>query len=520
MANTINKVIVTNQSALLAKYGAGVKAIDAAVKKLVAADKKRGLTTLLIAIDNAAQMKRVKGVPVTKVKDPKQCKVAIDAIFRALNPEYLLILGAIDVIPHQDIDNPAYGPGDDDDREAFGDVPYACDTPYSKKAEDFRAPTRVVGRLPDLTGGSDPRYLVGLLSTAASAKSRPASAYAQYLGVSADPWANSTGLSLQKLFGAKASARLCPPSGPNWKPPQLGALSHFFNCHGAPADTHFYGQRGSSYPEAHDAAWLKGRLSPGTVLSAECCYGAELYDPNKTAGQPGICNTYLSEGAYAVFGSSTIAYGPASGNGSADLLCQFFLKHVLEGASLGRATLEARQDFVHSAATLDAFDLKTLAQFSLMGDPSIQPVETSRGYEPRSKSVGAASQSLGSEEPARKLRRSRLARDGVAIGQATLHIDSASAGTPSKSIRALLERESRGSGLEAPRFVSFDVAGGAREPKAGRTRLAKSAMLASERKIHMTIGKLPHQHEGIKSLLAIVVTEWDGQTLVRRLLSR
>ena len=532
MANAINKVIITNRSALLAKYGAGLTAIEGAIKKLVAADAKRGLTTRLIAIDDAATMKAFRAAPVTKATDPKQCKGAIDAVFRALCPEYLMILGAVDVVPHQDIKNPAFGPGDDDDREALGDIPYACDAPYSTKPENFKAPTRVVGRLPDLTGGSEPQYLIDLLATAASAKSRPASAYADYLGVSAEPWANSTSLSLQKLFGPKASALLSPPSGPRWKPKQLQVLSHFFNCHGAPADSHFYGQHRTSYPQAHDAAWLKGRVSPGTVLSAECCYGAELYDPAKTGGQAGLCNTYLGEGAYGVFGSSTIAYGPAKGNGSADLLCQFFLKHVLEGASLGRAALEARQDFVRSAATLDPFDLKTLAQFSLMGDPSIQPVEASRGYEPhsepRTKSARASkSPGLGSEEPARELRRSRLARDGVAIGQATRHVESSSAKAPPKGMLGLLAREARGLGVESPRFASFDVAGGSREPKSRGRSLAKSAMLTSERKIHMMIGHVPQSRAaraaepgGIKTLLAIVVTEWDGQTLVRRLHSR
>jgi hypothetical protein len=47
---------------------------------------------------------------------------------------------------------------------------------------------------------------------------------------------------------------------------------------------------------------------------------------------------------------------------------------ILEGASLGRAALLARQQFVQQTAELDPADLKTLGQFSLLGDPSIQPV--------------------------------------------------------------------------------------------------------------------------------------------------
>ena len=49
---------------------------------------------------------------------------------------------------------------------------------------------------------------------------------------------------------------------------------------------------------------------------------------------------------------------------------------MLDGASLGRAALVARQRFVQQTAELDPVDLKTLGQFNLLGDPSIHPVES------------------------------------------------------------------------------------------------------------------------------------------------
>jgi hypothetical protein len=81
------------------------------------------------------------------------------------------------------------------------------------------------------------------------------------------------------------------------------------------------------------------------------------------------------QGAYGFFGSTTIAYGPEEGNGSADLITQYFLLYVLEGASLGRAALMARQRFIQETSELDPVDLKTLAQFNLLGDPSVHPVK-------------------------------------------------------------------------------------------------------------------------------------------------
>ena len=111
-------------------------------------------------------------------------------------------------------------------------------------------------------------------------------------------------------------------------------------------------------------------------MSAECCYGAELFDPSIFGtGQMGICSEYLAAKAFGFFGSTTIAYGPPDQNASADLLCQYFLKYVMEGASLGRAALQARQEFAGATATLDPVDLKTIAQFNLLADPSITPVE-------------------------------------------------------------------------------------------------------------------------------------------------
>jgi hypothetical protein len=370
-----DKVIVTNLTALKKKYGKGYSAINRAIKKLIAADKKRAINTRLIALDNTAAMKKVKAPAVTNAADPRQNKRAIDGIYKALKPEFILILGSLDIIPHQDMKNPMYDGSNDPDEFAYGDLPYACEAAYSQKPEDFIGPTRVVGRLPDLTGEKDPAYLVGLLETAANAKSLKSSDYGSYLGISAKVWEKSTRLSLERLSGSGKDVRLSPLEGPNWESRLLARRMHFVNCHGTPADPNFYGQSGSKYPIAHSAELVIGKLTEGTVAAVECCYGAELYDPSLLdSGQSGICNTYLANKAYGFFGSTTIAYGPAEGNGAADLICQFFLRRVLAGASLGRAALEARQEFATHAPELDPADLKTLVQFNLLGDPSIYPV--------------------------------------------------------------------------------------------------------------------------------------------------
>ena len=146
-----DKVIVTNWTALKKKYGSKVSQIDAAIKNMIAADKARGLDSILIRIDSATDMKRVGGKAVISASNQKQNKNAFDKIDEKLSPDYMLILGATDVVPHQGLNNPVYEEGgDDDDKYAYSDLPYACDVPYSKDIADFIGPTRVVGRLPNI----------------------------------------------------------------------------------------------------------------------------------------------------------------------------------------------------------------------------------------------------------------------------------------------------------------------------------------------------------------------------------
>jgi len=101
---------------------------------------------------------------------------------------------------------------------------------------------------------------------------------------------------------------------------------------------------------------------------------SEMYDSVTLGIDIPICQSYLQQGAYGYFGSTTIAYDPENTNAEADLICQYFLLKVFEGASLGHAALMARQLFVWDNAQMDPFNLKTLAQYCLLGDPSVHPI--------------------------------------------------------------------------------------------------------------------------------------------------
>jgi hypothetical protein len=521
----IDKLIITNCAALRSKYGAGgLAAVRGAVDAFIAADAARGLTSRLLDLDSASQMRALRAARVADPDHREENKAAIDAAYRAITPDYLVILGSVDVVPHQALVNPLYSddPDADNDRTVPSDLPYACEAPYSRAIRDFRGPTRVVGRLPDLTGAREPSFLVRLLGIAARARTRPREAYDAYFGLSVRWWRASTALSLRTLFGSDAGLKLSPPQGPDWSPAELRPRLHFINCHGNPADPRFFGQRtkdSDDYPDAHRAQRVEGRVSEGAVVAAECCYGAELYDPARASGQRGICYAYLGSGAYGYLGSSTIAYGPSSGNGWADLLCRYFIDEVLRGSSLGRAVLEARHQYLLGMSVMQGEDLKTLAQFNLLGDPSIHPVgRVSQALE-RTKLFKKALEAAGELPPGRGLRRDRLLRTGALLGETLGSVRLAPARRPTATVKKALQAAARDGGVRADRLriTSFAVHDPAAARLYRRLRIRRDTPTA----VHSAMGALKPGRRGVKRIVLVSATVERGRIVrLRRLHSR
>lgn len=400
-----DKILIANVAALKIKYGAeGFRGLLKAIGILIAADHSRGLKTQLVDISDSRQMKKYKGVAVSKPLNERQNKEAVDAIYTATNPQYLVLLDGPDVIPHITLKNPTPADGD---LNVPSDLPYASDRRLSGRDPAlYAAVTRVVARMPGVRGASDPTPIVTQLKCAAAFRSRPLSDYLGHFAISAQVWRKSTELSADNIFGSK-KIMTCPPTDSPQTQKMLAPLSHFINCHGGTIDPQFYGQRGNKYPVSMTSTDVAKGTKRNTIVAAECCFGAQLFDPNEASGAWPISNTYLNAGAIAFFGSTTIAYGPAEGNGSADLLAQYFLINALNGASTGRACLQARQKFVHTQKMEDPVNLKTVAQFVLLGDPSLQPVRDDLTH------IKAASKFIDYRE-ARRTRRLAL----VALGEA------------------------------------------------------------------------------------------------------
>lgn len=512
-----DKVIVSNNSALTAKYGAaGLVAINSAIQGMIAADAANGITTQYVALDDAAMMSALGGAAVANATDQQAVKAAIDAIYVGTDkPDYLMILGSVDVVPHQDLVNPVFDPAhptNDPDRLVPSDLPYACDVPFSTAADDFIGPSRVVGRLPDLTGGTNSADLVNLIHNATKATATPAANIGS-LGITAQAWQASTDLSLKTLFGPAASALPSPVQGPKWATPPLDARVHFINCHGALNHPQFHGEP-NNYPVAHDAAWITNKIATGTIAAVECCYGAQLYDPAAAHGQMSVGNTYLSCGASAYLGSTTIAYGPAASNAYADLICRFFLEELFAGKSSGDALLSARLRYVQASLPTDPVDLKTLAQFLLLGDPSLHPVVPAPAHAgaaavPHGMSTTAVAVDKGSS--ARKARRQAAKTEATEIE--TSHPVSDTAIEVPADVAPKMKEYIDRAGLKSFTMTSFATT-------FGRGGLARAKGVAAstptQQRVHLAVGERTDvsHHEQINYPVAVVAVE-DGGTIVR-----
>jgi hypothetical protein len=380
------KLSITSRARLEKKYDARALAdIDKAVAVWVRADKARDITTVHVAVDDRTAMKRLGVAAVTGTLTAPKVKVALDALVARLSPDYIVLFGAHDVLPMFLVKNPSASETGDDDDQVPTDNPYACSRPYSSgQLKSYLVPDRVVGRIADLPGSHDPSWVTSYLRHATGWRSRPSADYRSSLMLCTFTW-RQAGAECAKTLGHDSNdVLICPPTKDGVPQIQRRRRTrlHMIKCHGADEDSHFYGERNGGFPDALSSPTLVGKTVEDTVVGAMCCYGADLFDPTSPNAQHKpelpIPSVYLKQGAHGFLGSSTIAWVGSDTMMCADWIVTAFLKGATGGASLGRAALEAKQDFLRwlqqQGQDPDVADEKTLIQFSLLGDPSIQPV--------------------------------------------------------------------------------------------------------------------------------------------------
>ncbi len=405
------KLIATLESHLKRKYGAaGAARIDKAIGSLIKKDATRGVTTIYLHLDDAKALKKYKALPVSGDPTPSKCKKAIDQLFAALSPDYLVLLGSGDVVPYFEVPNPSFeGENGDSDQLVPTDNPYASSKPFvAGRRQSYLVPDRVVGRIPDLPGASDPAALLDYVAAVEAWKPGSASDFQNDYLVCCDVWKKAGDACVSYLSRTADRLLISPPTtrtAPGAASQRYGTKFQMIKCHGAAIDASFYGQKGNSYPDVLSSADLKNTTTAGTVVGAMCCYGGLVFDPADSAavspGEPPIPTTYLRQGAYGYFGATTIAWVGFEDMQCADWIVAGALKAVMNGASLGRALLESKQGFLRwieaQGNVPDIAEEKTLIQYHLLGDPSIHLV-------PRPHAPAMASLD-GSEAAARRARR-------------------------------------------------------------------------------------------------------------------
>jgi hypothetical protein len=373
---SVRKVVIVHKRALVGKYGvAGYAKIKSALDAMVLDDRSRGISTRIALVDAKVP---AGGVSATVPSKAGKFKAAVDSIYKdAKQPDYLILLGGPDVIPHIPLHSPwgnAAPFGEEDVVDS--DLPYASSHRHTLDASKFLDAPRQVGRIPDVPGASDAAYLINRIQEAMKAPTLDAK---QHFSLTADVWKGASTEIVTRLFGAGAKLHCCPTLGPVWASNILKKPFQYINCHGDTRKAVFYGERAGvagSLPHAINTAALAKKVAPGAVVVAECCYGAELFEPRLPNEPQGMALSYLEQGATTFLGSSTVSYGgvTAVDLACADELCLFFLEGILDGASCGQALADARRRLVQNQTVIDNYQIKTLAQFMLLGDPARQPV--------------------------------------------------------------------------------------------------------------------------------------------------
>ncbi len=370
------KIIVTNESAMQRKYTDKWSSIVLLLNCLIEHDLKRGIATQVIYLDHPLEM---NGRQVTDCKNEKQNKDAVDFICQDKNPAYLILLGAWDIIPFQNLIDPMKISG-----VMPSDLPYACNAPYSKNSNNFTDAERIVSRLPDVVGSKEKGFdvLVRTLNAILHSTRKPKTHFALPWAVCTSKRKFSMEKSLRDMYGISNVSSLChvaPPEGPSWKLGYYDKSVHFNILHGGKNRNTLYGESPEErpvYPVAVNSSDIDGNLSTETIVLTMSCFGSQLYAPKRGQTLP-FANMYFYSNASAMVGclEQTYSIPDECGGGRTlgdRLLSEFFIN--LNNRSVGEAFLLARQTMKNNSFLTRPHNLRMFATFTLYGDASLIPM--------------------------------------------------------------------------------------------------------------------------------------------------
>ncbi len=417
-------VVFTARGGLGSQYTpAAVQTIETELKKLVEVIHGRKVNkefwgSLLFYADDPTCTQAYNLLPAP-YNDAWQLKLILADLDSALEKRgerigAVLIVGGPEIVPFHNLPNPVED----------ADIEVPSDNPYAAKDNNYFISDWAVGRV---SGGSgtDPAPLLAVLKEITNRYDHNAKKPAWYrrlvryfrellktgvskklssFGYTAAVWRRAS-LSVFRPIGNPSDLLISPPIhaadevGPAFVdeiPQPVNTKSStsllmpdtrlaYFNLHGVPDSSEWYGQgdptlpeAGPEFPVAMRPQDIRNGGSAPHLVFTEACYGANITGKSV---EEAISLKFLASGTQALVGSTCISYGSlATPLSSADLLGRVFWNLLQEGftagESLKRAKIHLTREMNQRQGFLDAEDQKTLISFVLFGDPLAQPFQS------------------------------------------------------------------------------------------------------------------------------------------------
>jgi tetratricopeptide (TPR) repeat protein len=398
-------VILTTRKGIQKFYPSSATTLEREMINLAAAIKSSQQWDALVLFVDESHCMQSFGLKPAKFDDPWEIKLALTDLDKALSKRgemigAVLIVGGPEIVPFHQLPNPV----DDADEDV------ASDNPYATRDENYFIPEWAVGRLPGGSQSNAELLLTSLRAMSAYHRQnmRHHSWYERYRirlnawlnfklwkmrpswGYTAAIWRRAS-FSVFRPIGQPHAMLITPPVQINEVPGKTlkngflpTARLGYFNLHGLPDTSEWYGQRDPTeqsdqpdYPIALRPQDVPNNGKAPQIVFTEACYGAFIQ--NKKI-EEALAFKFLASGTRAFIGSTCISYGSISPPlVSADLLGNIFWKYIQEGLTAGealrRAKIHLAREMMQRQGYLDGEDQKTLISFVLYGDPLAQANE-------------------------------------------------------------------------------------------------------------------------------------------------
>lgn len=350
-------IILTDVDALSEQLNCSAENLKDVILDYILAAESRGVLYHLLDCGNNS-LQKISAHSVDSVV------ALLRQIVSVARPKYLFILGNEQIVNVELWENQV---GGDHDKDVPADLPYVTldtNSPWNGQKYDFSEVLRT-GRLPSYDGESLEEFATYFDNAKMGASSM---ARTVPYGLSAQVWKGASDAVYREISFENVNL------SPNVKidnveqtiPDDVNLL--YFNLHGSDQTKYWYGQAGASYPETFSPDVIANIDHP-YFLGVEACYGARYIDG--LTPDDSIVLSAMQKGCMALLGSSRIAYGPCEPPGTcADIMIGVFLKCLSEGESAGDAYCAAMEELMSENSPNDT-TVKTLAEFSLYGDPSV-----------------------------------------------------------------------------------------------------------------------------------------------------